>query len=650
MYVWAFGIGDSIYYGRKWEELLELLELVSEELDLVGNRYLVCYIHNLGYEFQFMRKFFNWKSVFAVDERKPIKAICDLNIEFRDSYILSGYSLENTARNLQNSNVKKLTGDLDYSLIRHYDTPLTKLEKDYINNDVEIILAYIDEQIQLSGNITKIPMTNTGRVRKFVKDNCYYTNKSHKKSNQGVYTRYRNLMLDLKLDSDDYKQLKRAFMGGFTHANARFSGKTLKDISSVDFSSSYPSVMITEKFPMSSPIPVEVESIKELEKLISTKSVIMDIRLENVEAKIEQENYISESKCSNLINPIINNGRVYKADNLDMTITDIDYRIINQVYDYDKISVSNVKYFYKDYLPKEIIKSILDLYKDKTELKDVSGYEVEYNLSKGMLNSVYGMSVTDIVKDNHVYEGNEWGIEEVDINKELEKHNNSKNRFLYYAWGVWVTAYARYNLWSGILAIGNDYVYSDTDSIKFKNYEKHKPYLDKFNEILYKRQLIMCEQVGIDKNELTPKTNEGIVKPIGIWEFEGTYSLFKTLGSKRYLQEENGKLALTVAGLSKQNGLEYMKEKSNNNHLEVFKMFNDELYIPSNRTGKMTHSYIDEEMSFPVTDYKGVTRDIKTLSGIHLEPADFTLSISREYDDFLKKYNDGFIFGGIKYE
>src|SRR5699024_7088586 len=379
--------------------------------------------------------------------------------------------------------------------------------------------------------------------------------------------------------------------------------------------------------------------------------LLFEIKLENVEAKIKQDTYISESKCYTLEKPIINNGRVYSADSLEMTITDIDFKIIEQVYSWDKIAVANVKKFYRDYLPKDMKKEIIDLYQDKTELKDVEGKEVEYMLSKGMLNSVYGMSVTDIIKDNHTYNNDDfWELEQVDVQEEIDKHNKSKNRFLYYAWGVWVTAYARYNLWTGIVAIGEDYVYSDTDSIKLLNYDKHKTYFKRYDEILLKRQKQMCDVMDIPYYKLEPKTIEGIRKPLGIWDFEGTYKRFKTLGSKRYLeQHSDDSIHLTVSGLSKQNGLNYMIEQSNNN-LEVFEMFNDELFIPSDRTGKMTHSYIDEEMSFQVIDYLGNKADVKTLSGIHLEPTEFTLSISKQYSEFINNVRKGFIFGGIKYE
>src|SRR5699024_11522071 len=145
------------------------------------------------------------------------------------------------------------------------------------------------------------------------------------------------------------------------------------------------------------------------------------------------------------------------------------------------------------------------------------------------------MSVTDIIKDNHVYNNDDfWKLEQVDVQEEIDKHNKSKNRFLYYAWGVWVTAYARYNLWTGILAIGEDYVYSDTDSIKLLNYDKHKTYFKRYDEILLKRQKQMCDTMDIPYYKLEHKTIEEIKKPLEIGEVERTYKRYKTLGSKRY--------------------------------------------------------------------------------------------------------------------
>lgn len=652
MYIWMIGIGHNtgVYYGRTWDELKNLCLFLQLELNLSEKRRLVIYVHNLGYEFQFMRKYFDWleDGLFAVDERKPIKALCTYGIEFRDSYILSGFSLENTAKNLTTHKVKKMVGDLDYSLIRTHLTPLTDVEMGYCENDITIITAYISEQIELYSDVTKIPMTNTGRVRNFVRDNCYYTSKNHRKSSKSKYIKYRKIMDDLTIDKDTYIQLKRAFMGGFTHANANYSNKVLTDVSSVDFTSSYPSVMISEQFPMSRFKPVEIQSLSELQLYCSKYAMVFDVKFINIRAKISYENYISESKCFKLVKPILNNGRVFSADELATTITEVDFDIFQNAYEWDEIEIANVRYAHKNYLPKPIVESILKLYQDKTVLKDVEGSEVEYLLSKGMLNSIYGMCVTDIVKDKAVY-GDEWGVNKVNIDEEIENYNNSRKRFLYYAWGIWVTAYARRNLWTGILAVGDDYIYSDTDSLKVRNYNKHLGYINWFNDCIVSKMKAMCEYYSLDESLLSPKTKEGKTKMMGVWDYEGTYKKFKTLGAKRYLLLDNEKLKLTVAGLSKQNGIKHMLEVSEGCIDSVFDMFNDSLYIPADKTGKMTHTYIDNELQLLVTDYLGNTAECMPLSGVHLENCDFTLSITGQYQEFLKQLSNGYLYKGVKH-
>ena len=652
MYVWMFGIdhGKGVYYGRTWEEFLEVCEELQTRFNLSENKRLVVYVHNLGYEFQFMRKYFNWVDggLFAVDERKPIKCLCDYGIEFRDSYILSGFSLENTAKNLAKHKVKKLVGDLDYSLIRTHETKLTDAEMAYCENDIVIITAYIAEQIELYGDVTKIPMTNTGRVRNFVRDNCYYTNKNHRKSSKSKYIKYRKIMDDLTIDTETYIQLKRSFMGGFTHANANYSNVVLENVSSVDFTSSYPAVMISEKFPMSRFKPCEFSSMEHFETCCARFALVFEAKFTNIRAKINQENYLSESKCVTLIKPVLNNGRVNSAAELTTIITEVDYDIMKNCYEWDDIAVSNGKFAHKNYLPKSIIESILKLYQDKTVLKDVEGSEVEYLLSKGMLNSIYGMCVTDIVKDKAVY-NDEWGFEKVNVEEEIENYNNSRKRFLYYAWGIWVTAYARRNLWTGILAVGDDYIYSDTDSLKVLNYENHKAYIEWFNKQIVDKMVTMCEYYNLDQSLLSPKTKDGKVKMMGVWDFEGTYKKFKTLGAKRYLLLDRDKLKLTVAGLSKQNGIKHMLEIAGGDIDGVFDMFNDNLYIPAEKTGKMTHTYIDNELKYKVTDYQGVESTVNPLSGVHLENCDFTLSITEQYNEFLRQLSQGYIYKGVKH-
>lgn len=651
MYLWGFGIGenaDFFVYGRTWEEFQELINFLSNELNLSPTRRLVVYVHNLGYEFQFMRKYFEWLEVFAVDERKPIKATIKQGIEFRDSYILSGYSLENTAKNLHSHTVRKLIGDLDYKKIRNSKTTITEQELKYLENDIIIILYYINEQLKMYEKITKIPMTNTGRVREYVKNNCYYEKgKSGYKSSKSKSRNYRYIMENLTLTDDEYSKLKWCFMGGFTHSNAYYTNKIINDVHSVDFTSSYPSVMIAEKYPMGTGFqPTKDEILKNgYEYYLKKFCCMIGIGFRNLKNKFLNDSYLSDSKCKIRGDKLINNGRVFSAEYLTTFITDVDFWVIKNCYEWEHMEIFDLTCYPTNYLPKPIIESVLQLYQDKTVLKGVQGKEVEYLLSKGMLNSIYGMTVTDIIRDNILY-NDDWEIEEVDKIEEIEKYNKKKSRFLFYPWGVWVTAYARRNLWTGIFAMGEDYIYSDTDSIKFKNYEKHKPYLEQYNKMTEQKLIQALKYHKLNPDLLYPKTQDGKTKLIGVWDYEGYYSRFKTLGAKRYLVEENNELTITVAGLSKKNGIKYMLKKSNNDNTKVFEMFDDSLKIPKEETGKNTHTYIDTEKEYTITDYQGNTETVKSLSSIHLEETEFNLSISDFYIKFYMMLQQGQVWKG----
>ncbi len=173
MYEWTLGINNLITYGRTWEQFKTLLYAISVVLRTQQNRRLVIYVHNLPYEFQFIRKHFSWTKIFFLDNRKPVYAITDTGIEFRCSLKLSGKSLAATAKDLTKYKTEKMVGDLDYSLIRHPETPLTDKELGYCFNDVKVLLNYIQEKIEQDGNIVKIPLTNTGYVRRYVKNECF---------------------------------------------------------------------------------------------------------------------------------------------------------------------------------------------------------------------------------------------------------------------------------------------------------------------------------------------------------------------------------------------------------------------------------------------------------------------------------------------
>lgn len=644
MYEWTFGIYGAVIVGREWSEFVSMLSVIASELNLTEEKRLCVYVHNLSYEFQFMRKWFEWAKVFSIDNRKPIYALTTAGVEFRCSFLLSGYSLEKLGDDLRTFKVRKLVGSLDYDKPRHSGTELTPEEVAYCVNDVRVVMAYIAERIEQDGEISKIPMTKTGYVRNYCRNSCFYEpGVSRKKSFKRA--RYMDIMKGLRLTPDEYKQLKRAFQGGFTHANPFYSGKVVQDATSYDFTSSYPCAMLAEQFPMGSSERVEITSKEQFERNLKLYCCLFDVEFIGLQSQLWFENYLSISRCWGVKTAVVNNGRIVSAAHLFTTVTEQDYMIIRKFYTWEKIKVGNFRRYKKDYLPSDFVRAILKLYRDKTTLKGVDGMEIEYLKSKEMLNSCYGMAVTDIVRPEIIYSGDEWKEPETpDFEKAIKEYNGNRGRFLFYPWGVWVTAYARRNLFTGIVEFGTDYVYSDTDSVKVRNAENHRAYLDEYNRKIRLQLYRAMDYHGIDRNAIEPETKDGKKKCLGVWDFDGHYSRFKTLGAKRYMVEyshdernkakDRGKINLTVSGLNKQVCVPWLLSQWGKER--VFEHFTDDLYIPPEYTGKMTHTYIDEPRSGVLVDYTGKPGEYLELSAVHLEKADYSLSIAREYADYLR--------------
>lgn len=634
MYVWQFGINGSVFMGRTWKEFLQLTERLMSLMRLSENQRLICYVHNLSYEFQFIRNLFEWVRVFSIDLRKPIYAITKGGIEFRCSYLLSGYSLSKLGEQLTKYKCMKLVGDLDYSLLRHSRTELTEQEIGYCVNDVKVVMNYIQERIEEYKSILRLPLTKTGFVRKFCRKHCLYTTKDGK---QRQNYKYRGLMNSLTISGlEEFDMLQRAFAGGFTHANANYTNETVTDVDSYDFTSSYPYVMVSEKFPMSKGVPIECKSLKQFDFLTARYCCIFDVEFTDIFASKTQDNPISVSKCFLKEGVVDNNGRLVCAKRVILTITDVDYSVIRNFYSWGSIRIGKMYCYRKDYLPPEFVKAILDLYEKKTTLKGVEGKETEYLNSKEMLNSCYGMCVTNPLRDEFEYD-EDWHerklthSEKIDM---LHTYNTNFNRFLFYPWGVFVTAYARRNLFAAIYAIGDDYIYSDTDSVKIKNGDDHKKYFSAYNNTVDNKLRKACKFHGIDITKCMPDTIKGITKILGVWDYEGRYKRFKTLGAKRYMVETtDGKVSLTVSGVNKKTAVPYLVESYGTK--KVFDKFTNYLTLPPCATGKNIHTYIDYKQSGILTDYKGEVCEFEENSGIHLEPSGYSLSMSVMYLNYL---------------
>lgn len=643
MYVWQIAINGTVIIGRTWEEFLNLLKEVSDYFELGEDKRMIIFVHSLAFEFQWLKNLMKWIKVFAINTRKPIYALCEMGFEFRCSYILSNLSLANVGESLHKYKVSKAVGDLDYDKVRHCLTPLTKKEMHYIINDVLVVSAYIKEAIEDAGDITKLPLTATGYCRNYVRKNCLVG-----ENKEEQFAKYHEIIKTLTISGvDEYNQMVRSFQGGFTHTSCRHSGKTLFNVASNDLCSAYPAALcLFRDFPMSKGKEVEIHSIEELKHYCELYCVIFDVTFYNIEPVYLNENYISCSKCGkhgmsydkwvNKYNVVTNNGRLVAADEIETTITNIDYELIEKTYKWKDIAIGTCRIYKRGYLPKEIIMSILHLFKNKTTLKGVKGQEDFYTKSKQLLNACYGMMVTSIIMPVHTYDNDQgWTVEQKDKEKAIKSYNKSKKRFNFYAWGIFCTAIVRKIIFNFILAFGDDYVYSDTDSCKILHQEKHQAVIDKYNQDIDKRIKLVSDHYNIPVEYFKPKTIKGVTKTLGYFEYEGTYQMFKALRSKAYMVMEDFNLSMTVSGVNKKTAIPYLLKKYGK--YQAFNAFNDDLQIPPEHTGKLTHYYLDEPMEGSITDYRGKTIYYRSESGIYLEKTPYNLSLQGEYLQYLKQ-------------
>ena len=633
MYAWVFTYDGHAFVGRTWDEYARLSRIVQQYHGLSRDRFLVVGVHNLAYEFQFMRNRFDWIDVFATSERTPIYARSTMGFEYRCTLILSGYSLAKVSEHLLKYQVRKMVGDLDYIKLRHSKTPLTETEWGYIVNDGLVVSAYIQELIEQNRRITWIPYTKTGFVRKHLKKRCFYSKASHKRDGERKFQRYRQLMMASTIETpEEYELLHQSFTGAIVHCNAYHSGKIMEGILSMDETSAYPTQLAIGYFPFGKGKWVKPKSKEELDRYISKKSCFMDVTFNNIERTQTFESIISRNKCTFADGFMEDNGRLMSAKSIRICITEIDYLTFRKFYKWDSMRIHRMIVYSKRRLPTDFVNAVLELYAKKTELKGVEGMEAEYMHAKESINSVYGACVTNICNPKVRYIGGQWITEPCDVMKELERYNKSKNRFNCYQWGVVVTSLARRALASAIYSLGDDYVYSDTDSVKFRNPERHKAFFERYNEWMMGELRKASEYHQIPLERFMPKSKDGKEHPLGIWEFDGMYRRFKSLGAKRYAVEyEDGHHSLTIAGVNKGCAIPYIEahERDFFDFMRFGYTFNEDA------CGKRLHTYIDDPREGELMDYLGNVAPFFEYSCIHMMRTTYEMTASDEYQHLL---------------
>lgn len=621
MYIWQMQIGlNYTIIGRTWEEFFDLLNRLKEHLH---DKWLVIYDHNLSYEIQYLKGLYEFENdeVFCTDSRKVMKCSMFDCFEFRCSYYLTNMSLDAFLKQMHVEN-QKLSGlEFDYSKIRYPWTELSDQELAYCINDVKGLVQALYKYLKANGDdLQTIPYTSTGFVRRDVRN--------------AMATYNHQQLQDMLPNTKVYKLLRAAFRGGNTLSNRWYTGDIIENVRSVDITSSYPAVMLTCDFPMSKFYRIPKARISDLKTYLDRHvPLLINIALYNVDltSTFKGAPYLSRDKCSNIIQGTYCNGRVLRAAYLETVITDIDFKIILSMYKWDAAEVMDLYYSSYKPLPEQFKKVIRKYYRTKTELKgvdmdnDPDNYLL-YCIDKAKLNASYGMCAQDPVKDVIDFNGGKYEPQ----NKELWQLLKDSNRkaFLSYAWGVWCTAWARYRLQLMIDQADTNFIYADTDSVKFIG----ELDLTAFNNERIKESIA---------NEAYAMDRKGIVHHIGIFEDDGCYKQFKTLGAKKYVYVDmNDQLHITIAGVNKRLGPAELGSIENFKEGFIF-----------NKAGG-TESVFNDDMD----DYIMVDgHKLHITDNILIRDSSYTLGITAEYEAILKgicdiKYSDHSILGYYKYK
>ena len=560
MYIWQFQAGpDHTVIGRSWKECFRFFRQLAAQCE--KDEYIVIFIHNASFEFQYLRTYYLFKpeEVFATGPRTILKFDMFDHLEFRCSYLHSNMSLSAFLKQLQVED-QKLSGDeFNYDEARYPWTPLTDRQLEYCIHDVKGLVQAIIKEMEKDGdNLYTLPLTSTGYVRRDVK-----------KAMRELSPHYIRSILP---DWDIYLMLREAFRGGNVHGNRYFSGYVVPGVKGEDEASAYPSAECNNRFPTGR-FRIDKNATKErLQELINKgKAVLARIGLWNVQLKDPMWGcpYIPFDKCRNVVNPHFDNGRILDAEYLEITVTDIDLKIILSEYNF-RLDVIDLAYTKYGWLPDPLIDVIERYFKNKTQLKGSDDPDdlYMYARDKAKLNSIYGMSAQNPVRvpmlfDNSApesvrFDSKKWGPALLD--------DYNKKAFFPYQWGVWCTAIARFRLEEGLILAhytpGAHFIYCDTDSVK---------YTGSIDWSKYNQERILDAEASLayadDRN--------GMRHYMGVYERDSDYVKFATRGSKKYAYTtkckyysadnpqcagcNDGPLHITIAGVNKKTGAQELE-------------------------------------------------------------------------------------------
>lgn len=554
VYQWAFKLKNTYVYGRTPEELIDLLRKMADVYQLREDKKFILYIHNAAYDVQYLkhylRKYDPFLKIMSTDAHAVLTASV-FGFKILCSYRLTNLSLDILSQNYAHK-YRKAVGDVDYTLIHYQDQELTPQDWEYQFSDVASQMDGIQGYLHSMGYeyAYKAPITSTG----FVRETCRLAAAEE----EGWRDKFQKSRLTL----EQYKLCRWAFMGGVCISSYVYSGETVRgDLGHDDFTSSYPARQIMDYAPVGAPSWYgDVDDMEEFNALLEDYCCVFELTLEDVHIKKGiTAPCIPASKCIGLQDEVKINGKIVSAKHLTIAITELDYKWIKKQYEAESVKVSHLLIFERGPFPYFLRTEVMDYFKGKCTLKHVDS--VLYGKSKALLNAVYGMTATALIRDEYEmdedlimnpkkYYGDDVEVERKDElieeaeEKMLNKYYSSRKSFLPYQLSLYTTAHARDALYTMIETVGyENFLYCDTDSVFYIRTPEVEKRMEAYRAQCIEHARSMGAYVG--DNYLGAPTKEAPIRA------------FRSLHAKCYaveeLNEDTGEyvLKVTIAGIPK---------------------------------------------------------------------------------------------------
>lgn len=414
-------------------------------------------------------------------------------VTFIDSLKIIPFSVDTIAKTF-NLPISKLK--IDYNEPREIGHILTEEENEYIKNDVLIVAKALktlfDENL--------IFMTEG-------------SNALHDFKSMITKSKYNHLFptLDYKLDED----LRKSYKGGFTYLNPIYKEKDVENVTILDVNSLYPSVMYEKSLPFGEPIffdgQYKEDKVYNLYvQMITCSFEIKKGKIPTIQIK-NSMSFMSNEYLESSNNEIV-----------CLVLTNIDLKLFFEQYNvYDLKFVCGWKFKSMKGIFTEYIKKWITRKNEATK----TGNKGQRTLAKLMLNSLYGKFATSLDVQSKIPFLSEDEVVHYELSEEEQKEG------LYLPIASFITAYAREKTIRTSQAIksyslkkyGQDmYIYSDTDSIH--------------TNLSIEELKLFCD---IDDVKL------------GAWKNEGFAKRAKFIRQKCYLEEIEGDIKITCAGMPK---------------------------------------------------------------------------------------------------